>query len=101
MNSHRATILTCIVLVFVFLILFPLLSYGQELRLMPSNGESGPYLNEQIAADIAQNGQLPIRVYVLQRGALYLVNAVITSTNNYTLRLKANDSTSTYNYWCW
>ncbi len=83
----------CIVLL---LFLLPVLLFGQELRLVPWTGQGSKYLNEQIAADtLPPNGKLPNRVYVLTRGALYLSNAVFTNTGNWTLRLKANDSTTT------
>jgi len=82
----------CIVLL---LFLLPVLLLGQELRLVPWAGQGSLYLNQQIAADTVANGKLPNRVYVLTRGALYLTNAVFTNTGNWTLRLKANDSTTT------
>jgi hypothetical protein len=82
----------CIVLL---LFLVPMLLFGQELRLVPWTGQGSQYLNQQIAADTVANGKLPNRVYVLTRGALYLSNAVFTNTGNWTLRLKANDSSTT------
>jgi hypothetical protein len=77
------------------LFLLPALLLAQELRLTPWTGQGSQYLNAQIAADTVANGKLPDRVYVLQRGALYLVNAQFTNTGNWTLRLKANDSSTT------
>jgi hypothetical protein len=82
----------CIVLL---LFLLPVLLFGQELRLVPYSGQGSLYINQQIAADTVANGKLPNRTYVLTRGALYLANAVFTNTGNWTLRLKANDSTTT------
>ena len=82
----------CIVLL---LFLLPMLLLGQELRLVPWSGQGSLYLNQQIAADTVANGKLPNRVYVLTRGSLYLANAAFTNTGNWTLRLKANDSTTT------
>jgi hypothetical protein len=67
---------------------------GQELRLLPYT-VSGQFLNDQIVADTTANGKLPDRVYVLQRGGLYLSRASFANTGNWTLRLKANDSTTT------
>ena len=84
----------CLFLFLVFVSL-PVLLHGQELRLTPWVGAGSQYLNQQIAADTVANGKLPNRVYVLQRGALYLANAQFTNTGNWTLRLKANDSTTT------
>ncbi len=79
----------------VFLLfLLPLISVGQELRLLPYT-ISNKYLNEQIAEDTTANGKLPNRVYVLQRGGLYLSKASFANTGNWTLRLKANDSSTT------
>jgi len=79
----------------VVLLAVPILLPAQELRLTPYSGAGSLYLNQQIAADTVANGKLPNRVYVLQRGALYLSNAVFTNTGNWTLRLKANDSSTT------
>ena len=90
MNNRRT--MWCIMVV---LLVVPALLFAQELRLVPYSGAGSQYLNQQIAADTVANGKLPNRVYVLQRGALYLSNAVFTNTGNWTLRLKANDSTTT------
>jgi hypothetical protein len=89
--KNKGTIYFLVCLLF----LLPTLLLGQELRLTPWTGQGSQYLNQQIAADTAANGKLPDRVYVLQRGALYLVNAQFTNTGNWTLRLKANDSSTT------
>ena len=90
MNNRRT--MWCIMVV---LLAVPILLPAQELRLTPYSGAGSLYLNQQIAADTVANGKLPNRVYVLQRGALYLSNAVFTNTGNWTLRLKANDSSTT------
>ena len=90
MNNKRTML--CLVLL---LLAVPILLPAQELRLTPYAGAGSLYLNQQIAADTVANGKLPNRVYVLQRGALYLANAVFTNTGNWTLRLKANDSSTT------
>lgn len=84
-----------IIVAVLMLVVIPMLIQGQELRLVPWTGAGSQYLNQQIAADTAANGKLPNRVYVLQRGSLYLSNAVFTNTGNWTLRLKANDSSTT------
>jgi hypothetical protein len=89
MNGKRNTIVVLLLFLFV-----PALLLGQELRLQPYT-VSSQYLNQQIAADTVANGKLPNRVYVLQRGGLYLSNAVFTNTGGWALRLKANDSTTT------
>jgi hypothetical protein len=89
--KNKRTMLCLICLIF----LLPALLFAQELRLTPWVGQGSVYLNQQIAADTVANGKLPNRVYVLQRGALYLTNAAFTSTGNWTLRLKANDSSTT------
>ena len=90
MNNTRT--MWCIMVV---LLAVPILLPAQELRLTPYAGAGSLYLNQQIAADTVANGKLPNRVYVLQRGSLYLSNAVFTNTGNWTLRLKANDSSTT------
>ncbi|HTY36569.1 MAG TPA: T9SS type A sorting domain-containing protein [Bacteroidota bacterium] len=79
----------------LLLFLLPALMLGQDLRLIPYSGQASSYINAQIAADTVANGKLPNRTYVLTRGALYLANAVFTNTGNWTLRIKANDSTTT------
>ncbi|MFH0992668.1 MAG: LamG-like jellyroll fold domain-containing protein, partial [bacterium] len=67
---------------------------GNVLRLPPYN-ISAKYLNQQIADDTLASGKLPSRVYELQRGGLYLANAVFINSGNWTLRLRANDSSTT------
>jgi hypothetical protein len=69
--------------------------FGQEsiLRIRPYDGTAGSFLNAQLAADTTTNhGILPNRVYVLQRGAPYLQNAVFQVKAGQTLRMRANDS---------
>jgi hypothetical protein len=78
------------------LVALPALVFGQEsvLRLRPYDGTPASYLNAQYVADTAANGGIPAnRVYELQRGGLYLSNAVIVVSPNKTMRLRANDST--------
>lgn len=72
------------------------LTFREEdiLRLAPF-AVSGQYLNEQIASDTLANGKLPNRVYVLNRGGIYLANASVTTPHNWTLRIRANDSVTT------
>ena len=89
MNVKRFTILG-----FCMFMALPLLVQSQELRLTPWTGGASLTLNQQIAADTAI-AKLPNRVYVLQRGALYVSNAVFTTPGGWTLRLKANDSSTT------
>jgi hypothetical protein len=84
---------------FYFFVLFlfmalPLLVRAQELRLTPWTGGTSLTLNQQIAADTTI-AKLPNRVYVLTRGALYVANAAMTTPGGWTLRLKANDSSTT------
>jgi hypothetical protein len=83
----------CLMLCLVLLV--PLLASGQEsiLRLRPYDGTAASYLNAQIAADTLPGGVIPAnRVYVLQRGAPYLQNAVFRVNAGSTLRIRANDS---------
>lgn len=89
MNCKRYCLLA-----FAICTLVPLLVFGQELRLAPYSGP-GTFLNQQIAADTVANGKLATRVYVLQRGALYLANAVFTNAGGWKLSIKANDSATT------
>ncbi len=60
----------------------------------PYDGTAGSFLNAQLGADTAANGGvIPAnRVYVLQRGAPYLANAVFRVNAGQTLRMRANDS---------
>ena len=80
----------------LFLLLFlPIPSFGQEsvLRLRPYDGTAGSFLSVQLAADTAATHGIPAnRVYVLQRGAPYLDNAVYRVNTGQTLRMRANDS---------
>ena len=64
------------------------------LRLSPY-AVSGQYLNDQIVADTVANGKLQNRVYVLQRGGVYRVDAQIQN-DNWTLRIRGNDSTTSH-----
>jgi hypothetical protein len=85
-------------LIFALLLAFPLLVLGQEAILrLPPYTVSGKYLNQQIADDTVANGKLPNRVYVLERGRLYLANAVFNNNGKWTLRLRANDTISGVN----
>ncbi|MGE5313298.1 MAG: T9SS type A sorting domain-containing protein [Acidobacteriota bacterium] len=89
MNVKRNTIVAVCLLAAL-----PLLLQAQELRLTPWTGGGSLTLNQQIAADTAI-AKLPNRVYVLTRGALYVSNAVFASPAGWTLRIKANDSSTT------
>jgi hypothetical protein len=84
------------ILMLCLVLIVPLLAWGQEsiLRLRPYDGTPGSFMNAQIAADTAANGGvIPAnRVYVLQRGAPYLQNAVFRVNAGQTLRIRANDS---------
>ncbi len=74
------------------LMLLPVLLVGQEAILrLPPYTVSGKYLNQQIAEDTAANGFVANRVYVLQRGGLYLSNAIFRNTG-WHLKVRANDS---------
>lgn len=82
-----------LLLVAAGLMLVPLAGYGQNIvRIPPFNGTN--WLNDVIMGDTLPNGQRrdPNAVYVLQRGGLYLSNAVITN-NGWTLRLQSHDTT--------
>lgn len=82
-----------LLLVTAGLILVPPVAYGQNIvRIPPFNGTN--WLNDVIMGDTLPNGQRrdPNAVYVLQRGGLYLSNAVITN-NGWTLRLQSHDTT--------
>lgn len=66
--------------------------YGQEnvFSLLPYNGDPATYINTQIAADtVATGGLLADRVYELQRGQIYLSNAIMTFQAGQTIRLRA------------
>lgn len=80
------------------LVLLPLVSQGQPLNYLriPPYTVNGIYLNAFIMGDTLANGQrrdLNV-VYVLTRGGLYLTNAII-ETQNWQLRITANDSNTT------
>jgi hypothetical protein len=93
MNNRRYYLL-----VFVVLLVFPVLVFGQEAVLrLPPYTVSGKYLNQQISDDTIANGKLANRVYVLERGRLYLANAVFNNNGKWTLRLRANDTISGVN----
>ncbi len=67
--------------------------YVENILRLPPYAQSAKYLNQQIGADTVANGKLPNRVYELQRGGIYRMNTNI-STYNWTLRIRANDSTT-------
>ncbi|MFZ4622104.1 MAG: hypothetical protein ACOYNS_16210, partial [Bacteroidota bacterium] len=74
------------------MLLLPMLLVAQEAILrLPPYTVSGKFLNEQMALDTATNGFVANRVYVLQRGGLYLSNAIFRNAG-WTLRIRANDS---------
>jgi hypothetical protein len=83
------------VLALLLIVFLPLLSYSQsshEMLLTPPSAGNVVYVNAQILADTNANGSRkdPDRVYVLQRGAEYLANAIIKNTG-WILRIKAKD----------
>jgi hypothetical protein len=73
-------------------IFLPVLLMGQEapLRLAPYT-VSAKFLNQQITEDSIANGIVPNRVYMLQRGGLYLINAIIRNPG-WQLSIRSNDS---------
>ncbi len=76
----------------IFLVLFiSLLTYGQnELVLNPYDGTAGSFLTAQIIADTTANNGIPAnRVYLLQRGGVYLDNETFYVPQGSTLRLEA------------
>ncbi len=74
------------------LLLLPMLLVAQEAILrLPPYTVSGKFLNQQMAEDTAANGFVANRVYVLQRGGLYLSNAIFRNAG-WHLRIRANDS---------
>src|SRR5512132_3498393 len=83
-------------LLLFLLLLLPLCLHAQEsvLRLAPYDGTPSSFINTQIGADTTANGGvIPTnRVYVLQRGAPYLANAVFNVGSGQTLRMRANDT---------
>ena len=80
----------------IFVVLLAATAFGQSnvLRLHPYNGQASSFLNAQIVADTTANAGIPAnRVYELQRGGLYLANALFNVDAGRVLRLRANDST--------
>lgn len=76
----------------IVVFMFALSLHGQEVvvPLQPFNGDTTTYVNAQIVADtVAAGGLGNNRVYELQRGAIYLHNAIFTVPNGTTLRLRA------------
>lgn len=87
------------VVLLAVLVLLPLFSNGQALnylRVAPYTVTS-TYLNDVIIGDTLANGTRrdPNVVYVLQRGGLYYVNAIINTQATWQLRITANDSNTT------
>jgi hypothetical protein len=85
-----------LVLTLLFVLFLPHLTNAQtthELVIAPPSA-AGVYLNAQIMADSNANGTRKdsLRVYVLQRGGEYSVNAVLKNTG-WVLRIKAQDGT--------
>lgn len=79
-------------MVIALLTFLPVLLVGQDAILrLPPYTVSGKFLNAQIAEDTAANGFVANRVYVLQRGGLYLSNAIFRNTG-WHLKVRANDS---------
>ncbi len=82
-----------VALLLLLLLVLPAGAPAQNfVRVPPFSGTN--YLNDFIAGDTLANGTRrdANAVYVLQRGANYLVNAVLQNTG-YTLRIQANDTT--------
>jgi hypothetical protein len=78
--------------VLALLTVLPLFLAAQEAVLrLPPYTVSGKFLNQQMAEDTAANGFVANRVYVLQRGGLYLMNAIFRNTG-WHLKIRANDS---------
>lgn len=77
----------------VLLVLIPLQGNSQVVRIPPFITNN--YLNQYIAGDTLANGQRrdSSAIYELQRGGLYLSNAIIRN-NGWTLRIRANDTTA-------
>ncbi len=88
-----------VVVLLAVLVMLPLISQGQTLnylRVAPYTVNSR-YLNDVIIGDTLANGSRRDTnvVYVLQRGGLYYVNAIINTQSGWQLRITANDSTTT------
>ncbi len=83
-----------VVAVLIVLSLLPTISNGQHLVRVPPFGGTN-YLNDFIMGDTLANGQrrASSAVYVLQRGAAYLANAV-TRNVGWTLRIQSHDTTA-------
>ncbi|MBN2200957.1 T9SS type A sorting domain-containing protein [bacterium] len=78
----------------VFLLAGSLIAAETVVPLVPFDGSAETFLNRQIAADTVANGGLqPDRVYELQRGAIYLANAVYTVPNGDWLKIRAAEGT--------
>ncbi len=74
------------------LMVLPILLMSQEAPLrLATYTASGKFLNEQIKEDSIANGIVPNRVYLLQRGGLYLINAIIRNPG-WQLSIRSNDS---------
>ena len=76
----------------LFIIFFPIITFGQELIVPPWNGSN--YLNDVIVGDTTASGQRNDlnRIYLLQRNGVYFVNTPIRNTA-WPLRIKAQDGT--------
>jgi hypothetical protein len=80
----------------IFLLLLPVMSYGQEtvVRLLPFDGQPATYINAQLAADTAANhGLLPNRVYELDRDGYYFANRTFMIPTGQTLVMRAAPGT--------
>lgn len=78
----------------VLFLLLPVLASGQEaiLALRPYDGTAGSFINAQFSADTTANRGIPAnRVYVLQRGGIYLANVSFRVNAGETMRLRAAD----------
>jgi hypothetical protein len=87
-----------LVAVMVVLSLLPVLMYGQNLVRVAPYTVTSQYLNNQIVGDTLSNGARrdSNAIYVLQRGGIYLSNAVIT--NGWPLRIQTHDTTAGVSY---
>ncbi len=81
-------------LTLVLLLVVPLISPGQVLRLIPYNGTSASLLEQQIIVDSTANNGIPAgRIYELQRGKVYCTQAQFNLRKGLRLYIRANDST--------
>ena len=84
------------VLALFFLSAFPVIAFSQggPHDLYIPQPAAGVFLNDLVMADSLPNGQRvdPLRVYVLQRGAIYQVRTAIIN-GNWALRIKAANTT--------